>query len=68
MRMTRGTYTKHFNTNTDEILSFFKTLEDSEIKRADMKAWIEKWQNKYAIRQIFVKNAWAVEYKLLIKA
>lgn len=31
-----------------------------------MKAWIKKWSHKYQIREIFVNNAYAVEYKLLL--
>lgn len=38
-----------------------------EEKRKEMKDWCEKWKHKYQIRQLFVNNAWAVEYKLLLK-
>ena len=38
-----------------------------EEKRQEMKDWCEKWKHKYQIREIFVNNAWAVEYKLLLK-
>ena len=37
-----------------------------EEKRKEMLAWCEKWKNKYQIRQVFVNNAWAVEYKLAL--
>ena len=36
------------------------------VKRNEMLAWCEKWQKKYQIREIFINNEWAVEYKLLI--
>lgn len=38
-----------------------------EQKRQECLAWIEKWKNKYQIREILVCNAWAVEYRLLLK-
>ena len=38
-----------------------------EEKRQEMKNWIEKWQHKYRIEQIYVNNAWAVQYRLLLK-
>lgn len=37
-----------------------------EEKRKEMQSWIEKFKSKYQIRQVFVNNAWAVEYRLLI--
>ena len=37
-----------------------------EEKRKEMLAWCEKWKNKYQIRTVFVNNAWAVEYRLLL--
>lgn len=44
-------------------------FDDSNIaeKKAEMQAWMEKWKNKYQYRQVYVCNAWTVEYKLLIK-
>lgn len=38
-----------------------------EEKRKEMLTWIEKWKHKYQFREIFVNNAWAMEYKLLLK-
>ena len=38
-----------------------------EEKKTEMLNWMEKWKNKYQFRQVYVKNAWAMEYKLLIK-
>ena len=37
-----------------------------EEKKNKMQKWIERWKHKYQIRQVFVNNAWAVEYRLLI--
>lgn len=37
-----------------------------EEKQKEMIAWCKKWKNKYAIRKIFVNNAFAVEYKILL--
>lgn len=37
-----------------------------EEKKNEMKKWIERWKYKYQIRNVFVNNAWAVEYKLLL--
>lgn len=37
-----------------------------EEKRKEMQSWINKFKSKYQIRQVFVNNAWAVEYRLLI--
>lgn len=37
-----------------------------EEKKKEMQSWIEKFKNKYQIRQVFVNNAWAVVYRLLI--
>ena len=39
--------------------------ENMEKKREEMLAWIEKWQGKYEIREIFVNSAYAVEYRPL---
>lgn len=36
-----------------------------EEKRKKMQSWIEKFKSKYQIRQVYVNNAWAVEYRLL---
>ena len=38
-----------------------------EEKHQEMKSWIKKWQRKYRIEQIYVNNAWAVQYRLLLK-
>lgn len=38
-----------------------------EEKKAEMQEWMKKWQRKYQFRQIFVRDAWAVEYRLLLK-
>lgn len=38
-----------------------------EEKRQEMLNWCKKWENKYQIRQIFVNNAWAVEYRPLLQ-
>lgn len=37
-----------------------------EEKKNKMQKWIERWKHKYQIRQVFLNNAWAVEYRLLI--
>ena len=47
---------KTWNFNKDNI----------EQKRKEMVEWCEKWKHKYQFRSIFVNNAWAVEYKLLL--
>ena len=39
--------------------------DNVDIKRKEMVDWCEKWSSFYSIREIFVDNAWAVEYKLL---
>ena len=36
-------------------------------KHQEMKSWIKKWKRKYRIEQIYVNNAWAVQYRLLLK-
>lgn len=36
-------------------------------KKNEKKQWVCKWKNKYLVREIFVNNAYAVEYKLLMK-
>lgn len=38
-----------------------------EDKRKEMISWCKKWKHKYQIRNILLNNAWAVEYRLLIK-
>ena len=38
-----------------------------EEKHQEMQSWIKKWQRKYRIEQIYVNNAWAVQYRLLLK-
>lgn len=35
-----------------------------EEKRKEMIEWIDKWKHKYDIRQVFVNNAWAIEYRV----
>lgn len=45
----------------------FSTIEEVEETHKQMIAWIKKWSRKYQIREIFVNNAWAVEYRILIK-
>lgn len=44
-------------------------FNDSNIeeKRTEMKSWIKKWQHKYQIQERYVNNAFAVDYRLLIK-
>ena len=37
-----------------------------EEKRKEMNDWMEKQKNKYQFRQVFVNNAWAVEYRMLL--
>ena len=37
-----------------------------EEKRREMLAWCEKWKGKYEIKQIFILNSWAVEYRMLL--
>lgn len=41
--------------------------DNAENKRKEMNDWCEKWKHKYQIRQLFVNNAWAVEYRPLLK-
>lgn len=41
--------------------------ENIEEKRKEMFVWIEKWKHKCQFREIFVNNAWAMEYRLLLK-
>ena len=43
----------------------FNSLNIEE-KRKEMQSWIDKFKSKYQIRNVFVNNAWAVEYKLLL--
>lgn len=38
-----------------------------EEKKQEMKSWVKKCQHKYRIEQIYVNNAWAVQYRLLLK-
>ena len=38
-----------------------------EEKRKEMIAWCEKNKGKYQIRQVFINNAWAVEYRPLLR-
>lgn len=37
-----------------------------EEKRQEMIDWCEKNKDKYQTRQIFINNAWAVEYRPLL--
>jgi len=39
---------------------------NSEEKRQEMIDWCKKHEGKYQIRQIFINNAWAVEYRPLL--
>lgn len=41
--------------------------ENISSKKEEMEKWIDKWKNKYQFRTIFVNNAFAVEYRLLLK-
>lgn len=41
-----------------------KTWKLSE--KADRDKWIEKWQHKYQMREIFINNEYGIEYRLLI--
>lgn len=38
-----------------------------EKKRQEMLAWCEKHKDKYQIRQVFINDAWAVEYRPLLR-
>jgi hypothetical protein len=38
----------------------------AEQQRQVMNDWCEKHRHRYRIRQIFVNNAWAVEYRDLL--
>ena len=40
---------------------------NAEEKRQEMIAWCEKNKDKYQIRQRFINNAWAVEYRPLLR-
>ena len=43
-------------------------LSNMKEKRNEMENWINKWKHKYRIEEIYVNNAYAVFYKLLLKA
>ena len=43
-------------------------LSNMEEKRNEMEKWVNKWKHKYRIEEIYVNNAYAVYYKLLLKA
>lgn len=43
-------------------------LSNMKEKRNEMENWINKWKHKYRIEEIYVNNAYAVYYKLLLKA
>lgn len=45
----------------------FTSIADATKQREVMKQWIKKWEHKYQIREIYINNAWAVEYRLCIK-
>lgn len=47
-----------------KVWSFNK--DNVEAKRKEMLNWCEKWKHKYQIKEIFVNNAYAVEYKMLL--
>lgn len=40
--------------------------KNCEEKRKQMLAWKEKYKNKYQMREVFVNNAWSLEYRLLL--
>lgn len=42
------------------------TATNCEEKRQEMIDWCKKHEGKYQIRQIFINNAWAVEYRPLL--
>ena len=45
----------------------WKFNEDNiEEKRNEMLEWCRRWQHKYSIEPVYVNNAWAVEYALLL--
>lgn len=43
------------------------TASNIEEKRQEMIVWCENNKGKYQIRQIFINNAWAVEYRPWIR-
>lgn len=45
----------------------FSDAEESKQQHQKMLDWAEKNRNKYEIREFFTNNAWAVEYRELIK-
>lgn len=45
----------------------FSTLEESEQQHQKMFDWVANNRDKYEIREFFANNAWAVEYRELIK-
>ena len=50
-----------------KIKKWYFNESNIEEKKAEMHKWMEKWKDKYQFRQVLVCNAWAVEYKLLLK-
>jgi hypothetical protein len=40
---------------------------EAENQRKKMVDWCEENKHRYEIRQVFIKNAWAVEYRDLVK-
>lgn len=49
-----------------KIKEFKFNKNNIEGKRKEMLEWCNKWKHKYVFRNIFIDNAWAVEYKLLL--
>ena len=45
----------------------FSTLEESKQQHQKMLDWVASNRAKYEIREFFTNNAWAVEYRELIK-
>lgn len=39
--------------------------QNIDTKRQEMKSWVEKWKDRYEMREIFVNNAFAIEYRPL---
>ncbi len=45
----------------------FSSPEESDQQHQRMLDWVANNRSKYEIREFFVNNAWAVEYRELIK-
>jgi hypothetical protein len=43
----------------------FRTVEGAEIARAMMNAWLQKNKHRIQYQEIFVNNAYAIEYRKL---